>query len=338
MEQISNRILILRLSSIGDIILSSFFIRQVARAFPNSKIDFVIKKQFNDLVKYNPNITNVYYVESEKGYNQLYKLRKKLKNNNYDLVFDLHNNLRTRFLLAGISKSKKWKIKKDKILRALFVWFKINKYKSIKSIPLRYLETGTDTGIKDDQKGLELFWDRNIERNLNKKKPFLLKDKYIALAPGAAHYTKKWPIEYFMELVEILSKKQEENIIILGGPDDADDGNELELNNKVINLTGKLSLLESAIILKKAKVLISNDSGLMHMATAVQTPVLVIFGSTVEELGFFPFRSKYIIIQNKDLKCRPCSHIGKDYCPKGHFRCMVEIKPELVYNELIKFV
>lgn len=338
MEQTSNRILILRLSSIGDIILSSFFIRQVARAFSNSQIDFVIKKQFNDLVKYNPNIKNVYYIEPDMGYNQLYKLRKKIKNNNYDLVFDLHNNLRTRFLLAGISPSKKWKIKKDKILRALFVWFKINKYKSIKSIPLRYLETGIEVGVKDDQKGLELFWNRNIERNLNNKIPFLLKDKYIALAPGAAHYTKKWPIEYFMELVEILSEKQEEKIVILGGPGDTDDGNELELNNKIINLTGKLNLLESAIILKNAKVLISNDSGLMHMATAVQTPVLVIFGSTVEELGFFPFRSKHIIIQNEGLKCRPCSHIGKDHCPKGHFRCMVEIKPELVYNELIKFV
>jgi lipopolysaccharide heptosyltransferase II len=337
-RQTSNRILILRLSSIGDIILSSFFIRQVARAFPDSQIDFVIKKQFNDLVKHNPNITNIYYVESEKGYNQLNKLRRKLKNNKYDLVFDLHNNLRTRFLLTGISKSRKWKIKKDKILRALFVLFKINKYKNIKPIPIRYLETGNTAGIIDDAKGLELFWDKNIEDNLKNKISFFLKDKYIAIAPGAAHYTKKWPIEYFMELVEILGKTQNEKIVILGGLDDTDDGNELELNNKVINLTGKLSLLESAIIIKNAKVLISNDSGVMHIATAVQTPVLAIFGSTVEELGFFPFRSKHCIIQNKGLKCRPCSHIGKDYCPKGHFRCMVDIKPELVYDELIKFL
>ncbi len=333
-----DRILILRLSSIGDIILSSFFVRLVAKAFPDSQIDFVIKKDYGDLIRYNPNITRVYYVDPNKGYNQLSKLRKELVNNKYNLVFDLHNNLRTRFLLSGVANTNIWRIKKDKIKRALLVWFKINKYKKIKPIPIRYLEVGDEAGIKDDQKGLELFWDKTIEENLNKKISLSLNDQYIALAPGAGHYTKKWPIENFMELVEIMTKERNEKIVIIGGPADSDDGNVLELNEKVINLTGKLSLLESAIVIKSAKVLISNDSGLMHMAAAVQTPVLAIFGSTVEELGFFPFRSKHCIIQNEGLKCRPCSHVGKEYCPKGHFRCMLEIKPELLYDELIQFI
>ena len=333
-----DRILILRLSSIGDILLSSFFIRQVAKTFPKSKIDFVIKEQFGDLVKFNPNLDQVYYVQPEKGYAQLYQLRNELKSNKYNLVFDLHNNLRTRFLLTGLSKSKKRKINKDKIIRALLVRFKINGYKEIKSIPIRYLETGKEVGINDDMNGLELFWDNQTEEKLIKEYPFLENDRYIALAPGAAHYTKKWPIEYFMELVDIITEKRNERLVILGGLTDVDDGMELELNDRVINLTGKLSLLESAIAIKNAKVLVSNDSGVMHMATAVKTPVLAIFGSTVEELGFFPFRSKHCVIQNEGLKCRPCSHIGKNYCPKGHFRCMLEIKPKFVYAELVNLI
>ena len=333
-----DRILILRLSSIGDILLSSFFIRQVAKTFPKSKIDFVIKEQFGDLVKFNPNLDQVYYVQPEKGYAQLYQLRNELKSNKYNLVFDLHNNLRTRFLLTGLSKSKKRKINKDKIIRALLVRFKINGYKEIKSIPIRYLETGKEVGINDDMNGLELFWDNQTEEKLIKEYPFLENDRYIALAPGAAHYTKKWPIEYFMELVDIITEKRNERLVILGGLTDVDDGMELELNDRVINLTGKLSLLESAIAIKNAKVLVSNDSGVMHMAAAVKTPVLAIFGSTVEELGFFPFRSKHCVIQNEGLKCRPCSHIGKNYCPKGHFRCMLEIKPKFVYDELVNLI
>jgi len=332
------RILILRLSSIGDIVLSSFFIRQVANSFPNAKIDFVIKREYSDLIRYNPYLNKSYYIVSEKGYAQLYQLRNELKSKYYDFVFDLHDNLRTKFLLTGLSKSKKWKINKNKILRALFVWFKINSYKKIKPIPIRYLQTGKAVGINDDQKGLELFWDKMIEHELYKKIPALRKEGYIALAPGAAHYTKKWPIEYYMELVNTIAEKRDEKIIILGGSTDMDDGKELELNKNVINLTGMLSLLESAIVIKNAKTLISNDSGAMHIATAVKTPVITIFGSTVEELGFFPFRSRHCVIQNEGLKCRPCSHIGKEYCPKGHFRCMLDIKPEFVFNELINLV
>ncbi|MEJ2542600.1 MAG: glycosyltransferase family 9 protein [Calditrichaceae bacterium] len=265
-------------------------------------------------------------------------MRNELRNNRYDLVFDLHNNLRTRFLLSGLSKSKKWKIHKDKILRALLVWFKINRYKQIKPIPIRYLETGKETGIKDDLGGLEIFWDKSIQEELYEKIPEISTNDYIAIAPGAAHYTKKWPIENFIELLSIIDEKWNGKIVILGGPADIDDGSELELNSKVINLTGKLSLLESTIVIKNAKTLISNDSGVMHIATAVKTPVLAIFGSTVEELGFFPFRSEHCVIQNEGLKCRPCSHVGKDYCPKGHFRCMLDIKPDFVYDELIKFI
>lgn len=334
----SNRILILRLSSIGDILLSSFFVRQITNTFPNCTIDFVIKNQFKDLIQFNPNINNIFTIDSKKGIRQLFELRSELRKSSYDYIFDLHNNMRTRFLLTGLHSRENGKIKKEKLKRALLIYLKVNQYKHIKPIPIRYLETGLKAGVKDDQKGLELYWTGQQEKHLKNKYAKLFSQRYFALAPGAGFYSKKWPIEYFMELVEILTKERSEKIVILGGSIDIDDGIDLQLNDRVVDLTGKLSLLESGIIMRNATTLISNDSGLMHMATAVKTPVLAIFGSTVEELGFFPFRSKNCVIQNEGLKCRPCSHIGKDYCPKGHFGCMLEIKPKIVYDELMKLL
>lgn len=338
MQMTSARILILRLSSIGDIILCSAFIRQIYKTFPNSQIDFVVKDQFKELVKYNPHLNNIYCIDANEGIKQLFKIRKILKNNNYTYVFDLHNNFRTRILLSGLFRHKKSKIKKSKIKRAMLVLFKWNLYKNMKSIPMRYLDVGKKVGIKDDKQGLEIYWDKKIEETLQNKYHDFINNEFIILAPGAGFYTKKWPIEYFIKIVEILINERKDKIIILGGPADIDDGRKLKISDRVIDLTGRLSLLESAIVLKYAKAVLSNDSGLMHIATAVKTPVVAIFGSTVEEFGFFPFRSKHCIIQNEDLSCRPCSHIGKYYCPKGHFKCMLEIEPPIVYDKLIKMI
>jgi heptosyltransferase-2 len=126
--------------------------------------------------------------------------------------------------------------------------------------------------------------------------------------------------------------------VVFGGEEDKAIGSVLEKNKGAINMCGELSLLETAYFISKGKVLVTNDTGLMHMGTAVRTPVLAIFGSTVRELGFFPYRSVSSIIENTNLTCRPCSHIGRNKCPKGHFKCMEDISSEQVYIELKKFI
>lgn len=332
------KILIIRLSSIGDILLTTPFLRQTRIAFPEATIDFVIKERFIDLVQYNPHLNRIFSVNESEGINGLLQLRKILINNRYDFVFDLHNNLRSRILTFGLL-SKISRIHKDKLKRALLVYTKINLYQKPIPIPERYLQVGAEAGIKDDFNGLEIFWKNHIEEGLfTVVGRNILFKPFVVMAPGAGFKTKRWPIEYFRELIQLILEKQRLPIILLGSKDEAEQFKLLEISDKVLNFAGKLTLLESAIMISKAKFLVSNDSGLMHMATAVKTPVLAIFGSTVKEFGFFPYRSENQVLEKENLWCRPCSHIGRNHCPLVHFKCMKDIKPKFVFNQLKKWM
>lgn len=330
------KILVIRLSSIGDILLTSPFIRQTRITFPKAQIDFIVKKNFAELVKFNPHIDRIFELDTAKKNSSLALLRQKIKQNKYDYIFDLHNNFRSKRLTAGLVKHT---IHKDKLNRALLVYAGINRYRKITPISMRYLQTGAKAGIKDDGKGLELFWPDRFELTADKVLARINTDAgFFALAPGAAHFTKRWPHERFKEVIQRILNKTQSSVVILGSKEERADFESLVIGQEVLNLAGKLSLLESAAILNRARALISNDSGLMHMATAVQTPLVALFGSTVKELGFFPFRSKHVILENKELDCRPCSHIGRKDCPKKHFKCMLELDTEQVFRALQNFV
>ena len=180
------KILILRLSSIGDILLSTAFIRQARIQFPNAKIDFLIKDEFFDLIKYNPHLNYIYKFKSNSGLKGLIQLRKEIAKQNYTYIFDLHNNLRTNILTARIQHREKWKIKKNKLTRALLVYAKINLYKNIIPIPKRYLKVGEEAGITDDFQGLEIFWKDYVEKETNKILfNYNIKNGLIIIAPGS---------------------------------------------------------------------------------------------------------------------------------------------------------
>ncbi len=331
------KILIIRLSSIGDILLSTPFIRQVRRAYPKAQIDFIVKDIYKDLLKYNPHINELYCIQLREESNDLSELKVKLKDRSYNVVFDLHNNLRSNYLKRGISAGSIRSIQKEKLKQTLLVWFKINLYGQETPIPSRYFAVASDFEVVDDGKGLELYWEKDtidsaerkvISKGLEWNKPF------ICLAPGAGFFTKRWPEEKFGNLVDLIQRGKKFQIVVLGGERDKKIGSFLKKQKSIIDLSGQLSLLETAHVISKGKMIVSNDSGLMHMATAVQTPVLAIFGSSVKELGFFPYRSESVVIENSGLSCRPCSHIGRKKCPRGHFKCMEEITPEQVYSGL----
>jgi len=334
------KILIIRLSSIGDILLSTPFIRQVRETFPDANIDFVVKDIYRDLLTFNPHINELYCLKLNEGRKELDALKVKLRKKAYNVIFDLHNNMRSNYLKHGIHSEKTSSIKKEKIKQSLLVHFKINLYKKETPIPNRYLSVAKDYGVADDGKGLELLWKKETLDSTEKKAISMgleLNHPYICLAPGAGFFTKQWPVEKFESLVKLIQQDKKFQIIVLGDDKDREIGFSSKNLKNIIDSSGKLSLLETAYIISKGKMIVSNDSGLMHMATAVNTPVLAIFGSTVKELGFFPYRAKSMVIENSDLSCRPCSHIGRNTCPKGHFKCMNEISPEQVYAGLRQF-
>jgi lipopolysaccharide heptosyltransferase II len=342
MSDSQQKILIIRLSSIGDILLTTPFIRQVRKKYPKAQIDFVVKTEYSELLEYNPNINNLIKFESATGTKGLKKLKKSLNENEYEYIFDLHNNIRSNYLRRGLRGKKKHQIKKNKVIQFLYVKFKINRYPDTIPIAERYLNVGKAAGVEDDGRGLEVFWEKEIEDSIDQileKNGLIQNETFFTVAPGAGLYTKRWPIEYYKIFIEDIIENHKSKVLVLGNDNDREQGNSLNDLNDVIDLTGKLSLLQSAVVLSKSKALISNDTGLMHMATAVNTPVLAIFGSTVKEFGFYPYRYDSIVVENEGLDCRPCSHIGRDSCPKEHFKCMNEITPEIViekFEELIK--
>lgn len=338
MNSESPRILILRLSSIGDVLLTTPFIQQVRKKFSNAHITYIVKKEFAELLQYNRHINKLIHFDSSQGIAGLQDLAKNLKKKNFDIVFDLHNNLRTNRLTAVFERKKVSKVKKHKIKRALLVNFKINLFNEIKTAPEKYLRVGQKYGLADKGEKLQLFLNEQTEQKVKDhfQKNDLQAGQYLSFAPGAAHYTKMWPLEYVEELILKVQDEFDTKIVLLGGFNEKNIFPQFDSNKNIVNMCGKLSLLESAGILKYAKGIVTNDSGLMHMAAALNIPIIAIFGSTVKELGFFPYNANASVLEISNLWCRPCTHIGRRKCPLGHFNCMRQISPDHVFSEMEK--
>lgn len=329
------KILILRLSSIGDILLTTPFIRMVRSRFPTAHISYIVKKEFAVLLQQNPHINNLIIFDSKEGYSGLKKLRAQLQKENFTYIYDLHNNLRTNRLVKGLHSAQLYQIDKSKLKRALLVYLKLNLFSQITRIPERYLSVGKAQNIKDDGKGLELFFDTQSEEKVNNilAQHNIQNKRFICIGPGAAHFTKMWPIKKVMQLTNTITQNHKISVLFLGGKNEAELIPE-STNPLIINLAGQLSLMESAIVLKQSIGLVCNDSGLMHLASAVNTPLVTVFGSTTQQLGFAPYRSQSVVLENNALWCRPCTHIGRKKCPLGHLNCLNTISAEMVYNAI----
>ena len=317
------KLLIVRFSSLGDVILTTPLIRTLKCRYPNLRIDFCVRTDFVDVLKHNPNLSSILvYTKDDQ---EIQKLRGIIAENNYDLVIDLQNNRRSKSLLQDIKKPV-YKFHKNSLRKFLLVQFKINLMSHMPQIPVRYAKTLRHFEL--DDKGLDLYTPESVKPDLEPC------DNYIALCPGSKHYTKMWPYEYYIELGEIL-KLHGYTVAVFGGK------MEKQLCKTIadripgaIDVCNDDDLFKTVANMKQCIGVVSNDSGLIHIAAALQKPILAIFGSTVKEFGFTPYKTKYEIIQNESLKCRPCSHIGRADCPKKHFHCMVRLTPTVVYQNL----
>uniref|UniRef100_A0A7V2ZHZ7 Glycosyltransferase family 9 protein n=1 Tax=Ignavibacterium album TaxID=591197 RepID=A0A7V2ZHZ7_9BACT len=322
-----NRILIIRLSSLGDILLTTPLIRAIKRENPAIQIDFLLRIEYRDLLIKNPNI-NELLLFSRNDFENL-NLVKSLRNKNYELIIDLQNNLRSRGITSKLS-GKKLRFDKKSFQKILLVKSKVNLLKNSPSIPVRY--ANVIDGLELDDQGLDLFTDNEPSSEIKKL------ENVIGLCPGARHITKRWPIEYFIQLSRFLIQNNF-NVALFGGKIDKEFCKQIKgVVPEVINLQNDDNILQTAADMKLCKAIVCNDSGLMHAASAIGTKVLTIFGSSVKEFGFTPYNCKSLILENNSLSCRPCSHIGRESCPEEHFSCMKEIKPDFVFNELLKLL
>ncbi len=322
----------------GDILLTTPMLRSLKNKFPHLKIDFLLKEQYAEALKYNPNLDNLYSLSPDNTLtaHRFNDLINSLKSQKYDLIIDLQNNLRSKKILKKIKTGLPQhivKFKKLDVEKFLLVKFRINKLKNSPQIPARY--AGTIDNFQLDENGLEIFIPENIKSQLTSPEgAHIQPEKYIGLAPGSRHFTKMWPKDYFIYLAKILLANNFK-VVLLGGKEDKCVCDEIsKMVPGSINLCSDDDILRIAADMKKCLAIVCNDSGLMHTACAAGTPVLAFFGSTIKEFGFTPYKSKNLILENNSLSCRPCSHIGRNQCPKKHFNCMMEITPQMAFNKI----
>jgi len=299
-------------------VLTTPVIRGLKKRHPNCEIHFLTKSQYANLLNNNPYLTKMILLD-----NSLKECILKLRNENYDVVIDLHNNLRT-FIIKLALNIKSYSFNKLNFKKWLYTNFKINKLPD-KHIVDRYLETSDKIGIAHDNEGLDFYIDTQAELNIENLIPDT-NDDFICFCIGGQHFTKKLPVRKIINICGHINKQ----IILIGGPDDKEIGDEIaSVCKNTINTCGKFSIHQSAFVINRSALLITHDTGMMHIASALNKKIVSIWGNTVPDFGMYPYmpknRDKYKIIQKKGLKCRPCSKIGFDQCPKDHFRCMNEI-------------
>jgi len=327
------KVLVIRFSSIGDIVLTTPVVRAIKTQLDEVEVHYCTKKQYASLVEANIYIDKVHLLEEG-----IAALAQKLKAEQFDYVVDLHNNLRTRRLKAKLSRPsaafpklnwEKW----------LIVNFKVNKLPNIHIVD-RYLKAAKELGVKKDALGLDYFIPEKDEIETDWLPETHQKD-IVAFAIGGAHATKKLPLDRMIELCDKINKP----IVLLGGKEDVENGERIadffdrkhekedfkeplrELGKKALiyNACGKFNINQSASVLKRASYVFTHDTGMMHIAAALKKNVFSIWGNTIPEFGMYPYQTKFTLLESKKVKCRPCSKIGYDKCPKGHFKCMNDI-------------
>lgn len=337
---------VFRLSSIGDILLASPLLRAIrAAAGPQARIDFVVKKQYAELVRSSHHLSVVHELDEDRGWRGLVELARELRRERYELAIDLHNNFRTVFLRSVIGSGDTVTVNKRVFPRWQLVHLKRNAYRDDVSVADRYLETVSRFGVVNDGKGLEVFIPDEIQFGISGRIARLRLDRFstvVGLCPGARHFTKRWPAERFAELGVRLCGGLNAKVFIFGGAGErvacAPVAEAIERRTgkeAVCDFTGQLSLLETAAAMDYCDVVVTNDTGLMHLAAARQRRIVAVFGSTVREFGFVPQGPETRMVEIHGLECRPCSHIGRDRCPRGHFKCMDEIDVGTVHTAVL---
>jgi ADP-heptose:LPS heptosyltransferase len=326
------KVLVIRFSSIGDIVLTTPVVRVLKTQLSDAEVHFATKDKFAVLLRSNPYVDKVQILEES-----LRAFIRQLKAERYDYVIDLHNNLRTRIIKTALGV-KAYSFNKLNLEKWLLVNLKINRLPNVHIVD-RYLDTIKPLGLKADALGLDYFIPEKDNVPLDWL-PSEFQKGYVAYAMGAQHNTKKLPLKRMIELCDKINKP----IVLLGGKEDFEAAEVVrefferpaqsdyetgltELGKKTIvfNACGKFNINQSASLVKHARYVFAHDTGLMHIAAALKKEVFSIWGNTMPEFGMYPYRTKFTVLENKKAACRPCSKIGYAACPKGHFKCMNEI-------------
>lgn len=344
------KFLVIRFSSIGDIVLTTPVVRCLKTQIVTAEVHYLTKQSFAPIFKANPYIDKMHYLQDN-----LDAVIDELKKEDFDYVIDLHHNLRTLKVKRALGK-KSFSFNKLNIEKWVLTTTKWDILPEVHIVD-RYMETVESFGVKNDERGMDYFIpdDEHVDET---DIPTSHLAGYIGMVIGGAHNTKKYPVDKWKDLCA----RVQHPIILLGGKEDREEGDQIAAADpiKIYNACGKFSLNESADLVRRAKLIVTNDTGLMHVAAAFKKPVISLWGNTVPEFGMYPYYGNddgedvvsekkvsrsgnreevsaaqlYDIVEINNLSCRPCSKIGYKKCPLGHFKCMRLISAETLVERI----
>ena len=310
------KILVIRFSSIGDIVLTTPVIRCLKKQLPNVEVHYCTKSFYRNVLSDNSYIDRFHVLDSS-IYNLVYRLRAE----KYDYIIDLHNNIRSNLIKVTLGV-RSFTVNKLNWRKWLYVRLKADVMPN-QHVVDRYLVTISPLKVNDDGLGLDFFINSDDVVNLDQL-PITHRFGYIAYAIGGQHATKRLPISRMIELCHKLSSP----VILLGSEQDWKSGQQVVETvgrELVYNACGLFNLSQSASLLQQSRVVFSHDTGLMHIAAALKKKVYSIWGNTTPQLGMYPYKTPYVVLEKTGLNCRPCSKIGSNRCPTGRFECMNEL-------------
>lgn len=322
----------------GDILLTSALVRALRTRHPEAHIAFLIKRQFAPLVSDSPRLSEVITYADD---GPLLPLARELRARRFTHLLDLHGSLRSRalhWLVPG-----RWReYSKRRVAREILIRLKKNVYRDTTPEAERFFDAAEGLDVRPDGQGLEFFVSAAARQRVTTwlAERGLGGTPFTLLGPGAAHFSKRWPPEYWHALAERLAARGEA-IVITGGKAEREVGDAMVAAARTMgpsvlahNSAGEFSLQETGALLERSQALVVGDTGVMHMATAVGTPIVTMMGPTVGPFGFYPYRAKGTVLE-RDLYCRPCTPFGGPTCPEGHHRCLRDIPPAEVEQALV---
>lgn len=313
---ILKKILLIRFSSIGDIVLTTPIVRCLRHQFPDVQLHVLTKSSYRSIYASNPHVDKVFELSSN-----MKEVVRQLREEHYDFVVDLHKNWRSWRVRMALHRPSASFPKLD-FQKFLYTKLKIGKLPPVHIVD-RYFKAVEKLGVHNDGQGLDFFFNEGDELHYEDL-PEAFRDGFVAVVIGGQHSTKILPVDKVVEVCEALDYP----VVLVGGPEDAARGDRIKakVGSYVGNTCGRLTLGQSASLLKLADAVLTNDTGMMHIAAALRKPIVSVWGNTVPEFGMYPYLPQGMkpaaIVENKSLRCRPCDKLGYAKCPKGHFNCM----------------
>ena len=324
------KILIVRFSSIGDIVQSTSPLKTIRKVFPDSQITFITLSEYAPLLEMHPDIDFLISIKRNQSFNKLLELRRYLKLKKFNFIYDLHNSIRSNIITYKISE-KIYRIKKPRLLRSFLFFLHVNKFEKTFSSLRNFHNNIGEIWNKNDRIPptnikISIFEKEKAIKYINYKG---INSDFVAIIPGAAWRQKQWSIKNYITVLNKINLPA----VLIGSKKDVICNKIAHGYTKAVNLAGQTDIRLAVSIIANAYKVVGSDTGLVHAAEALGKNVIMIMGPTSKETGGGVIRKKSIVIE-KDIFCRPCSQNGKFPCYRSNQECMDSILPEDVMSAI----